>query len=104
MLDALHEPLWTPNQRPPPPPDSQRDKLNKAISIIDSINANDPRKLSITPGGDPQPYRVVYSSWVAEWVRKLDPKAADELILLAKGRNVEGWKLAGEKCGFSHKG
>lgn len=33
------------------------------------------------------PYRLLYSQWVSEWVSKLDPKASDELLLLARG----GW-------------
>jgi hypothetical protein len=35
--------------------------------------------------GVPRPYRVVYSDWVLSWVKKLDDKASDELIILAKG-------------------
>ncbi len=33
------------------------------------------------------PYRLLYSHWLTEWVEKLDPKAPDELIILARGRH-----------------
>jgi hypothetical protein len=40
----------------------------------------------VTWEGERVPYRLLYSSWVTEWVRRLDPKASDELIILARGR------------------
>lgn len=79
--------------RPFPPP--VREKLDKALARIDEINASDPKKISLPgDGGSPKPYRTLYSDWVSDWVRKLDPKASDELLILAKGRSVESWKLA----------
>jgi hypothetical protein len=77
--------------RPSPP--AVRKKLETAIKLIDEINCNDPAKVTLADGV-PRPYRVVYSDWVLSWVKKLDDKASDELIILAKGRNVESWKLA----------
>jgi hypothetical protein len=35
--------------------------------------------------GRSYPYRLLYSKWLSEWVQKLDPKAPDELLILARG-------------------
>jgi hypothetical protein len=32
--------------------------------------------------------------WLCDWVKRLDPGASDELLLLARGKNIEGWRLA----------
>eukprot|EP00195_Chlamydomonas_chlamydogama_P004184 CAMPEP_0202922934 /NCGR_PEP_ID=MMETSP1392-20130828/78183_1 /ASSEMBLY_ACC=CAM_ASM_000868 /TAXON_ID=225041 /ORGANISM="Chlamydomonas chlamydogama, Strain SAG 11-48b" /LENGTH=278 /DNA_ID=CAMNT_0049616589 /DNA_START=278 /DNA_END=1115 /DNA_ORIENTATION=- len=76
--------------RPVTPAD--RERLKKTLRTIDEINSSDPNKVNID--GVPRPYRVVYSDWVLDWVNKLDPKAPDELLILAKGRSIESWKLA----------
>jgi hypothetical protein len=30
--------------------------------------------------------RLAYSRWLTEWVQRLDPKASDELLILARGK------------------
>lgn len=35
--------------------------------------------------GTKMPYRLLYSHWLTDWVRKLDPTGPDELFLLARG-------------------
>ncbi|MEW5317614.1 MAG: hypothetical protein WDW38_008898 [Sanguina aurantia] len=69
-----------------------RTRLNKTLQMIDDINSNDPQKSDVN--GVPAPYRLVYSSWVSKWVTALDPNGPDELFILARGKNVEGWKLS----------
>ena len=49
--------------------------------------------LQVPINGVPTAYRVVYSDWVLNWARQLDPKASDELVILAKG--VEVWTSYG---------
>jgi hypothetical protein len=39
--------------------------------------------------GPQVPYRLAYAQWVSEWVVKLYPAASDELLILARGRNIE---------------
>lgn len=50
--------------------------------------AQDPS--SVTWEGQRYPYRLLYSQWVTEWVQKLDPKASDELLILARGEPFLG--------------
>jgi len=76
-------------ERPMPP--ANREKLEKAIELIDAVNAQDPTVVDFE--GQSHPYRLLYSKWVTEWVKKLDPKARDELLILARGRSVESWLL-----------
>ncbi len=62
--------------------------LQRALDIIDEANSADPQKV------EGQPYRLLYSKWLTKWVKKLDPAASDELLLLARGKNIEGWQLS----------
>ena len=32
--------------------------------------------------------RLAYSRWLTDWVQRLDPKASDELLILARGKCV----------------
>eukprot|EP00798_Chlamydomonas_sp_ICE-L_P003763 gene3763-13824_t len=73
-------------------PPETREKLEKTFKLIDEVNSNDPQQ--INDKGKSWPYRVIYSNWVSEWVRKIDPKASDEMLILAKGRNIESWRLS----------
>lgn len=75
-----------------PDPPAQRPKLEAAIRLIDEANAEDPSR--VTVDGESVPYRLAYSRWLTEWVKRLDPKASDELLILARGRNIQSWKLS----------
>jgi hypothetical protein len=76
-----------------PAPPASRPKLEAAIKAIDEANAGDPKTV---PGDDgrPAPFRLAYSQWLTEWVKKLDPDACDELLILARGKSIESWKLS----------
>jgi hypothetical protein len=91
-------PPSTPPPHPTPATQPQRSEgpsdpslLKRAFDIIDEANSADPQKV------EGQPYRLVYGRWLSEWVKKLDPGASDELLLLARGKNIEGWKLSNIK-------
>lgn len=75
-----------------PTPAANNEKLEKVFKMIDEINAKDPQQVNYK--GQSYPYRVIYSTWVLEKVKECDPKASDELLILAKGRNIESWKLS----------
>ncbi|KAF8072415.1 hypothetical protein HT031_000074 [Scenedesmus sp. PABB004] len=75
-----------------PEPPAQRPQLDKALALIDAGNAEDPTKVQVD--GESVPYRLAYSRWLSEWVLRLDPKASDELLILARGRSIQSWKLA----------
>lgn len=75
-----------------PDPPAQRPQLEKAIALIDEVNAQDPTKVPTDSGSEP--YRLAYSRWLTEWVKRLDPKASDELLILARGKSIESWQLS----------
>ncbi|GLC45969.1 hypothetical protein PLESTB_001624500 [Pleodorina starrii] len=73
------------------PPPGSREKLSKCLSLIEDINSNDPS--TVEYNGRRHPYRVLFGSWLAGWVEKLDPGAPDELFILTRGKNIESWRL-----------
>ncbi|GIM14470.1 hypothetical protein Vretimale_17421, partial [Volvox reticuliferus] len=73
------------------PPPGNREQLSKCLALIEEINSKDPSKVEY--GGKRYPYRVLFGSWLAGWVEKLDPGAPDELYILARGKNLESWRL-----------
>jgi hypothetical protein len=78
---------------PAPPPPEQRPKLARCLAIIDALNDADPKKVPLGPGGADEPYRRAYGRAVYEQVLALDPRAPDALLILAKGRQVESWRI-----------
>lgn len=76
-----------------PAPPAKRPLLEAATAKIDEINSNDPRKVP-DDSGRPTPFRLLYARWLTEWILKLDPAACDELLILARGKSVESWKLS----------
>ncbi|EFJ49070.1 hypothetical protein VOLCADRAFT_104506 [Volvox carteri f. nagariensis] len=73
------------------PPPTDRENLSKCLSLIEEINAKDPSKVEY--GGQRYPYRVLFGTWLAGWVEKLDPGAPDELFILARGYIEASQKL-----------
>eukprot|EP00775_Hariotina_reticulata_P002487 gene2487-2790_t len=71
---------------------SERPKLDKAIALIDAANSEDPSRVQVD--GESAPYRVAYSRWLTDWVKRVDPKASDELLILARGKSIQSWKLS----------
>jgi hypothetical protein len=78
---------------PAPPPPEKRPKLARCLEIIDALNSADPKQVPLGPGGKSEPYRLAYGRIVFEQVLKLDPRAPDALLVLARGRQVESWRL-----------
>eukprot|EP00877_Chromochloris_zofingiensis_P011434 jgi/Chrzof1/6544/Cz19g00160.t1 len=75
-----------------PEPPANRDMLELAFKLIDEANAADPTKVPVN--GVPTPYRLAYSRWLTDAVQQLEPKASDELLILARGKSIESWKLS----------
>lgn len=76
-------------QREPPPDPT---KLEKALSLITEANSKDPSRVDVD--GEKMPYRVVYAKWLSDWVKQVDPKASDELLIYTHGKSLESWKLS----------
>ncbi|KAG2430982.1 hypothetical protein HYH02_013515 [Chlamydomonas schloesseri] len=74
------------------PAQTSRDQLTKCLSLIDDINSKDPSQVEW--GGKRHPYRQLFGHWLSEQVTQLDPGAPDELFILARGKNIESWRLS----------
>ena len=69
------------------------DPLQKVLQAIDEANAQDPRA-----------YELPYSQWVTDWVKRLDPKAPEELLIAARGQHLRRWEIPREKYPDDRKG
>lgn len=47
--------------------------------------------------------RLAYSRWMTEWVNRLDPKASDELLILARGRCAASQPHTKHDAGRPHR-
>ncbi len=53
------------------------ERFQQVIRKIDEANAADPRR--IEADGASLPYELAYSRWMAQWIRRLEPAASEEL-------------------------
>lgn len=71
-------------------------RTRQTLNAIDDANRNDPRPWTYgTYGaeGEPEPYELVYSQKLCDWVKALCPDPSEELILAARGLHIERWKI-----------
>lgn len=67
------------------------DRFEELIRRIDHLNQQDPHTEQI--GGTAQPYELVYSQRLTEWVLRLNPSASEELRIAARGQHVQRWTI-----------
>lgn len=65
-------------------------RLQQVLDAIDALNAQDPRSTSWQ--GQQTPYELAYSSWLTDWVLRLEPQPSEELRIVARGQHVQRWK------------
>jgi len=66
-------------------------RFSEAIRRFDAENAKDPNRVVID--GREQPYELAYAGWLTEWVMRLQPDAAEELRLAARGQHLRRWEI-----------
>jgi len=62
-----------------------------AIARFDAENARDPK--SVLSDGVAQPYELVYSRWLTDWVLRLKPEASEALRLAARCQHLCRWEI-----------
>jgi len=67
--------------------------------MIDEANSEDPTTVPVD--GRQVPYRLAYAKWTTDWVQRLCPNAPDELLILARGRNIQVTGLLVHSCIFA---
>ena len=70
---------------------SNIDRFQKAIGKIDSLNDEDPNR--ITHDNKEQGYELYFSKQLFNWVRSLDPQPSEELLLAARSQHIRRWKI-----------
>jgi len=62
-----------------------------AIARFDSENTKDPKRIQVE--GIEQPYELIYSQWLTDWVTRLSPDAAEPLRLAARCQHLCRWEI-----------
>src|SRR4030095_10463049 len=74
---------------------SQMEALNprfeSAIAAFDQANSQDPKK-EVWEGVETA-YELLYSRWMTEWVKKLDPKPSEAVLLAARCQHLRRWEI-----------
>ena len=65
--------------------------FQKTIAAIDRANAEDPHAAVVD--GVSRPYEQLYSGWMTDWVKRLEPNASEELLIAAHGQHIQRWSI-----------
>jgi len=66
-------------------------RFESALLAFDAANAQDPKK-EVWEGVE-TPYELLYSRWMTEWVRKLNPNPSEALLLAARCQHLRRWEI-----------
>src|SRR5437868_2403332 len=67
------------------------DRFERAIAAIDAANADDPERLVVR--GEERPKEQAHAELMTEWVTRLEPSPAEELLLAARGHHLRRWTV-----------
>ena len=66
-------------------------RFEEALRRFDDENSRDPH--AVTVGGVSQPYELLYSKWVTDWVLRLCPQPSEPLLLAARCQHICRWMI-----------
>jgi hypothetical protein len=69
----------------------EHERFDRAISAIDTANADDP--IRITVRGEERPKELAHAELVTEWVQRLDSEPSEELLLAARAHHLRRWTI-----------
>ncbi|UJH92325.1 DUF4202 domain-containing protein [Antarcticibacterium sp. 1MA-6-2] len=78
------------------------DKFEKAISLIDNYNAEDPN--TIVDEGKIYPVELLYSERMSQKLLEFRPDASDELQIAARAQHICRWKYPRDSYPMDRKG
>ncbi len=67
------------------------ERFRRAIAAIDAANADDPNRITVR--GEERPKELAHAELVTAWVHRLDPGAAEPLLLAARAHHVRRWTI-----------
>lgn len=69
----------------------QSERLEKTLTAIDRVNAEDPETVSVN--GRPVPSRLRYGHRMSHWLGILEPVASETLQLAARAQHIRRWDI-----------
>ena len=66
-------------------------RFDEALRRFDDENSRDPNV--VTVDGVAQPYQLLYSKWVTDWVLRLCPASSEALLLAARSQHICRWTI-----------
>ena len=66
-------------------------RFDRAIKLIDDLNRQDPTNIKI--GDEVFPRELAPSRLMTDWVLRLNPNAAPELLLAARAHHLQRWRV-----------
>lgn len=75
----------------PPSESGPEDRLQKALTAIDSANGADPNPFVVDGIGHPK--ELVHAQLMTAWVRALDPDADDAQLIAARAHHLRRWEV-----------
>jgi len=70
---------------------TSNERFQKAISLIDKANIQDPNKEVFE--GKEYSMEMIYSNRMTSWLDRLDSDASEELQVAARAQHIERWKI-----------
>ena len=70
------------------------ERFHHTINKIDELNSQDPNTIKIK--GKNEPWELVHSRAMSDWVEKLEPEASEELKIAARSQHICRWKIPRE--------
>jgi hypothetical protein len=74
-----------------PTNDQRPSRFDAAIARFDAENTKDPKHTQCD--GVDQPYELIYSRWLTDWVMRLAPEASESLRLAARCQHLCRWEI-----------
>ena len=81
---------------------TSNERFQKAISLIDKANIQDPNKEVLE--GKEYPMEVIYSNRMTSWLDRLDSDASEELQIAARAQHIQRWKIPRAKYPIDRDG
>ena len=66
-------------------------RFEEALRRFDEVNSRDPHL--VIRDGVRQPYELLYSKWVSDWVQRLCPSPSEALLLAARCQHICRWMI-----------
>ncbi len=68
-----------------------QEKLNQATELFDQENSQDPNQQIWN--GKEYPKELLYSKWLEDWIRKLEPNPSETLLLASHSQHLCRWMI-----------